>query len=489
MTVLLDRPALGSPLRTRLTRRVPPRLQLPLAVGLGTQAVLLLWWAAFYPGLTSYDSAVYVSQVTTDTWSSEHSVLYDALLWATLQLPGKLALLTLGQTVLTAATLAYTCVCLRALGCRGRWTAPIALLLAMVPQTGAFVVFIWKDVPFTLCSVLVFAASARLVARRAGPLDWWVLGVALLGLGLFRNNGPGVALVAGLALVAVVRGFRRRLLVLTLASVAVSLFGQLWLYPALGIRQPALSSVYSLNYHDLAVAYAGQPDLFSPADTAVMAQVAPLAAWAKGGANCYVSDQLVLGAGFDLTAATRVNDELMGLWTKALEQRPDLVLDARLCRGHIAWSPFPGPDDQHAGTWIPYALPAPPDLYGVAAPGTSMARNPYRFTLYNHPVWQPLHTAAEFWYNAFRVPQLDWLFYRGATWCYLGYAALLLYAGRRRMRSVYALAGVMIGFQLTVLAANPAPLYRYMVGPLFIGPFCLALLPAVRGPRARNTEV
>ncbi len=65
----------------------------------------------------------------------------------------------------------------------------------------------------------------------------------------------------------------------------------------------------------------------------------------------------------------------------------------------------------------------------------------------------------------------------------------MLYARRRHLPSVYALVGVMIGFQLTVLAANPAPLYRYMVGPLFIGPFCLALLPAARRRRARSAQV
>lgn len=136
-------------------------------MGVGVEAVLLLWWAAFYPGLTSYDSAMYVLQVTVGPWSSDHSVTYDALIWLLLHVPGKLALLTLAQTFATSATLAYTCVALRGLGCRGRWTAPIALLLAVAPPTGAFVVFIWKDVPFTLCSVVVFAASARLIALRA----------------------------------------------------------------------------------------------------------------------------------------------------------------------------------------------------------------------------------------------------------------------------------------------------------------------------------
>jgi hypothetical protein len=43
-----------------------------------------------------------------------------------------------------------------------------------------------------------------------------------------------------------------------------------------------------------------------------------------------------------------------------------------------------------------------------------------------------------------------------------------------------ALAGVTLGVQLTVLAANPAPCFRYMAAPMFIGVLCLSLIPALR---------
>ncbi|MER5637072.1 hypothetical protein ABT095_08955 [Kitasatospora sp. NPDC002227] len=480
MTALLDSPTLQRSGLARHARRVPGRWRLPLAVGVGVQLVLLLWWAAFYPGLTSYDSAAYVNQVTTGYWSSEHSVLYNVLVWLALHVPGKLAVLTLAQTVLTSVTLAYTCVALRALGARARWLVPIALLVAAAPPSGAFVVYIWKDVPFTLCSVLTFAASVRLVARKAGRLDWWVLALSMTGMGLFRNNGLGVALIAGVALVLALRGRRLVLTVITLFAVGFSLLCQLVLYPAMGIKQPAASSVYSLNYHDVAVAYAHQPDLFTDADRAVLAQVSPLEQWTNGGNNCYVSDQLVLAWNFDRNAAERVNTQLMDMWTRVLKERPDLIMQARICRGHIAWSPFPGPADKRGYTWIADPAPTPENLYLLAAPGTPMASNPARFALYSHPVSYKLRHAAQFWYNLAKTPQLDWLLFRGVTWCYIGYAALFLYAKRRNLRAVYALGGVLIGFQLTVLAANPAPLYRYMVGPFFIAPFLLTLIPASR---------
>ncbi|GAA1160511.1 hypothetical protein F4556_004341 [Kitasatospora gansuensis] len=484
-------PTLAPPRRpaTQLTgraRRLPPELRLPVTVFAGTELVLLLWWAACYPALTSYDSAAYVTTAVSAVWSSDHSVAYDALVWLALRTPGRIAALTLAQTVATAGALAYTCVALRGLGVRGRRSGTVAVLLAIAPPTGAFVVFLWKDVPFTLCALLVFAASARLLARTAARADWLVLAAALTGLGLFRNNGLGVALVAGLALTLGLAGRRAVLALLTAAAVGFSLLCQLVLYPAAGIVPPRVSSVHSLHYHDIAVAYAAQPTVLTAADLALLAQVAPVGEWARAGANCWVSDQLFTSA-FDRAAADRLNARLIDIWQRLLTERPDLVAGARICRGHIAWAPFPGPVAQQAFTWVGRPGPTPADLYGLAAPGTPLAEHPARFALYSRPRSQLLQAGARFWYHLARTPQLDWLLFRGATWCYLGYAAVLLFARGRRMRSAHLLAGVLIGFQLTVLAANPAPLYRYMVGPLFVAPFCLTLLTARRSLTRRQS--
>src|SRR5690349_15239839 len=72
-----------------------------------TQGVLLFWWVAFYPGLASYDSVMYVWQVSTGNWTTQHSTVYNGLLWLSLRATGGYAPLTLAQTVALAAGLAY----------------------------------------------------------------------------------------------------------------------------------------------------------------------------------------------------------------------------------------------------------------------------------------------------------------------------------------------------------------------------------------------
>ncbi|MFC9529597.1 hypothetical protein [Streptomyces sp. NPDC056975] len=466
-----------------LWSRVPQELRLPLAVFLSCQACYLLWWAAFYPGLMSVDSVAYTWQVTTGHWRSDHSVLYNALVWLTLNITGDLSALTLLQTIAMSAVLGLTCASLRTLGVRGRWSAPVAVVCAAAPPLGSFVVFVWKDVPFTICAVLVFAVSAQLLGRRLhGTWNGRVHGserlllcTGLLGVDLFRNNGFPMSVIASLALLLALPGARRLIAGLAASATALTLLLMLVVYPAAGVEQPSKSFVYNLHYADLAVAYAQAPGLFTPADLRLMARVAPLSTWRGAGTNCYVSDVLYYNPSLNRTVADRLSEPLVRLWWRVLRTAPEQIFGARLCRAHIAWAVFPGPRDKSARTWT-YGTSIPADLWGFRP----IQDSPYRPVLKARPLSQALNHAATFGRSAFRVPQLEWLFWRGATWCYATYALVALLARARRCRPLLALTGVTLGVQLTVLAANPAPCFRYMAAPMFIGVLCLSLIPALR---------
>ncbi|WMX47111.1 hypothetical protein RGF97_22985 [Streptomyces roseicoloratus] len=147
--------------------RIPEKRRLPFAVFATTQVLFLLWWAAFFPGALSYDSITYVWHVTTDNWMSNHSVVYDSLVWLSLNTTGDLWILTLAQTVAMSATLAYCAGTLRKWGVRQRWAAVAACVPALLPPTAVFVIFVWKDVPFVIGSILAFGAAAGW--RHGGP--------------------------------------------------------------------------------------------------------------------------------------------------------------------------------------------------------------------------------------------------------------------------------------------------------------------------------
>jgi len=466
-----------------LGSRLPPALRLSLAVFLSCQACYLLWWAAFYPGLMSVDSVVYTWQVTTDHWRSDHSVLYNSLVWLTLNTTGDFSALTLLQTIAISAVLAYACASLRTLGVRGRWSASAAVACAAAPPLGSFTVFVWKDVPFTICAVLVFAVSVQLLVRRShgawnGRLrrsELLLLCTGFLGVDLFRNNGFPVSVIASLALLLALPGARHLIAGPATATTTLTLLLMLVVCPAVGIEQPSKTFVYNLHYADLAVTYAHAPGLFTPDDLRLMARVAPLSTWHSAGTNCYVSDVLYYNPSLNRTAADRLAEPLVQLWWRTLRKSPQQVFGARLCRAHIAWAVFPGPQDKGARTWT-YGTSIPADLWGFRP----VQDNPYRPVLKARPLSQALNHAATFGRSAFRVPELEWLFWRGATWCYATYALVSLLTRARRCRPLFALAGVTLGVQLTVVAANPAPCFRYMAAPMFIGVLCLSLIPALR---------
>ncbi|GAA2744774.1 DUF6020 family protein [Kitasatospora cinereorecta] len=474
--------------------RAPSRLRVPLIVAAICQLVWTLWWLAAYPAFLGPDSVAAVERVTgAGTWTADHAAGYDALVLVALRLTGGVAAVTLLQTVAMSVALAYAVSALARLGARARWTVPAAVALAVLPPTGTFVVFLWREVPFAVCAVLLFAASARLLARRAeGTLasegrgrriDLVVLFVALVGLGVFRVGGYGVVAVTALLLLFLLPGVRGRIVLLTAAALAVPLLLNPWGYQALlGLPRPGPgTSAHTLEYADVAVAYHRDPGLFSERDRAVLAEVAPLGTWDTAGDHCFSAAALTgAGTGWDADRAGDHGDDLLALWKRVALRQPDSLVGARICRGHLAWSAFSGPAARDGATVVP-GPEASADLFGATAPGGDLEGSRWAAALRPHPVVHQLRTAAVWLHTAFRAPQLDWLFWRGATWCYLGYGALLVYARRRRLpAAVPVLGAVPLGLQLTVLAAGSGPDFRAMSAALFIGPLLLTLVGAGR---------
>lgn len=451
---------------------VPERARLPLAVAAVCEAVLLLWWLAFYPGLMSFDSITYVWQVTTGHWRSDHAVAYDVLVWLSLQATGGLAVLTLLQTLALAASLGYVCHGLRTLGVRGRWAAAAPLAVVLVPSTGTFGVFVWKDSAYAVAAVLAFGACAHLAARQRPVLHWWLLAAAMTGLSVFRNNAYPAVVASGLVLLVAMPRWWRRIAAAAVVPTALALGLNFAVYPAIGVQEPRTSSYYAFNYADIAVAYHRAPHSFPRPDLVVMAQVAPLGHWSAGGANCAWVDPL-MAAPFDRSAAERLNGRLLDVWTHVLAKRPDLMLSAHLCRGRIAWA-LPG---KGHGIFVqPPFIPA--DRFGYARPGGLMEHSRFLPALRADPPSATLRRVGVWAYTVARTPELTWLLWAGSLWCWATYLIVLRLVRRRPLRAAIALAATTAGLQVAVLVATPAGLFRYMAAPVLLGMLALPLLTA-----------
>ena len=475
--------------------RIPVPLRFPLMVYAVLQVIYLLWWAAFYPGLMSYDSITYVREVTEHHWSSDHSVLYDALVWLSLKGTGDLWLLTLLQAIAVSAVLAYTCVALRDLGVRARWSFAAAVVLAVLPSTGTFTVFVWKDSAFAISVLLAFAALIRLTVRVVRGRDrlrerwfYWQLGLlelGFIGIALFRNSSITVVLVALPVMLLALRSMRIWITAMAVATTVLYLGMNFVVYPHLGILKPNVTSYYAFNYADIAVAYHDDPKSFTPADRAVMEKVSPLATWGGRAGNCWNVDWTMHA--LDRPALAAENTELMDLWWRVVGRTPNLVAQGHLCRSQIAWGIFGGPKNLAGNTQIadPYITA---DLFHQAAPGRAMEHSRYLPVLRTRPLSDPLHAAAEWFYRFSETPQTQWLVWRGAIWAYLSYLSvgLLAYRWRRQARRLFVIAGMALGVQLSVVIANPSPMTRYTLPITMVGIMTVPLLGLLRRPAPQS---
>ncbi|MFI7618520.1 hypothetical protein ACIBP6_45590 [Nonomuraea terrae] len=454
------------------------RPRAPLATFLIIQAVLGCWWAAFYPGLFSRDSVLYLSHTVAGPWVSDHSVVYDALLWLSFTGTGDLGAVTFLQTTAMAGALTYLAQSLQALGAPRLLTTAVAVLMPLAPPVGAFTVTLWKDVPFTICAVAAAGVCARIAARRAvtGPA---LLGLAasLAALGLFRANGFLVAGVAVLGLMAVVRTARVRLLVAGGLAAALPLVLSTMVFPRFGITPASNTYVYHTAYGDIAVAYRQHPELFTDRDRALMESVAPLTRWREGG-TCYTVNPLIWRRDFSWTQADARAGELLSLWRRLLVSDPATIVSARLCRGSIAWRPVQDEAAVGGGT---YRLSLRPNADTYVGPG-KVADFPGRSVYSLRPLSMGLNDLADRWLTSALAPRHDWALWRGASWAYLCYVSVALAAWALRNRYALAVAAVVAGQQLAVLANISAQDFRYMAAPILVG---VLLVPLLLGSVAR----
>jgi hypothetical protein len=452
-----------------------------------TQAVLLFWWVAFYPGTLSFDSVAYVWQVSTSNWTTQHSVLYNGLVWLSLRATGQLALLTLAQTVALAAGLAYAVVGLRRIGAPGRWVLVAAVVAVCVPMVGTFVVYVSKDVPFAITQVWLVGTVARMLANRLNVHRglFITLLAELVLLGLFRQNGFAVIAVTGVVLALVLAGHRLRVLVCAGAAIAVGGLANLVVYPALGVRSAGPELILGPAYSDIAVAYAQRPNDFTRPELSLMQKVAPLSYW-RSTANCYNADSTVRYSdpSFSIDASRAHAGELAQLWVRLVKRMPDEITSIRLCRGSIGWNPFPGPAQ---GRTVKVPIAGVTTYFGF--PLSRLDASPYKGAIRLGPLSPAAHQVAVWLRKLSDTRQFEWFAWRGATWCYLAYLSLILYSRRRRDLAVLGLGAVILANQLTVVLNNPSQLVRYMAGPLILGilllPLAFARLRPVAQPAAQ----
>jgi hypothetical protein len=407
---------------------------------------LLAWWLGWFPGFVSFDVIAQLEQAASNSYFNQHPAIHTLLLdvsWNLLGSPGYLGLVQVGVLTLLLVVIARRLVRIGV----SFWLAVGAVwFVAALPAVGATTVALWKDIPFSLGFLWVFAELLLLAhegtaawARRWTPLR---MGLALAVMWLFRHNG-----FLTVVPVLVVLGFVvRRRLIPAVAMLAVCLLAVSGLlYRILGVNTEAIEPA-GVFIADVAAVVINQPEVFDELDLAYIERIAPLEVW-RAAYQCDNSTPLVTHPQFHEEIVTGDPAGFRRVIWKAVTRAPTVIAGHRICVGSFLFVP---------GTREGGFLHRPP--YDVHPNNLGIARDPLSGRAFR------LTEAIYVWAEADSRLWFTWSPALPIVAALSGYGVVILRRAWRR----WALPGlVLVVHTLNVVATSPAHEVRYAF-PLYL---------------------
>lgn len=443
------------------------------------------WLLIVFPGVYGCDSAYQVAQMISDNVpvTTHHPPLHTFILGGLVKVgmglfgskTAGLAIYSILQMLVMAASCAFCCCTLRFDLKTGRWIARLsAAFFGLFPLCAIFSMSATKDVLFS-CAVLVaicLLARTALAKERAN-VPWrstCALAAVLLAALLLRNNMLPALVLSAPLLILLVKGARRKAVV---SSLSIAIVGCLVttsvLYPALGVERGRLQGeMYSVPLSQLARTVNAENANLTPEEEEWIKEVIPL--WDEYDAR--IADKAK--ASFDKEAFEDDLLENIGIYLRIGAKNPGEFTNQFLDMTAGYW--FPGKVFRDRAAYHPYILWdetygigfEPPedrdDFMWIDRASLFPALDEIMAKVIYHCGWQ-------------YVPVVSLLFSPGfILWCWLFVCAFLIY--RRRCTSFVPLL-IPLMIELTnMLGPLVQPRYAFI---LFLG---LPLLVGVLFSRA-----
>lgn len=154
--------------------------------------ILLIWFAAYYPGSFSVDSINQYGQALSGTYDDWHPFLHTLIFFTIpLKLTGHVASIVLFQIIYFAGVLAYFDISIsRYFGIKAALIANAYIILN--PYTGGIATYPWKDVGFSIMALLIGVCVFNIYYSKGlwlrKPWNVRVLAAALVLCTIFRHN-------------------------------------------------------------------------------------------------------------------------------------------------------------------------------------------------------------------------------------------------------------------------------------------------------------
>jgi hypothetical protein len=424
-------------------------------------AVYSTYLAAFFPAVMSYDSVNQWHQMATFSFNDRHPPLYALTMWLLTRLWFSPAAVAAFQIALQALAVCFALLTLARLGASKTLLWSLALFFALFPVYGIYSVILWKDVPYSVCLLLLTVMLLRVLSSGGAALDSRLfqagLGVILALIALLRHDGVLPYAGATVALLVLVWKRPRRLLSVLVVSLGLILLVRFPVYSGLNVLRVEGSILTGKLYLFQIAAVVVSGGSITSRELEIIEEILPLEV-IKEHYTPYTSDTLLLARGTKLEWLKREGrkQELFRLWLELVRRNPAVIAHQISRNRSILWRVVEFPDAYTASYW----LSIDPNMDGLSM--SPIHRGWHEFL--KNGILGPLGMKREF----------NWLFFRPALFLYLALFAVSIVAFR-----IGSVKGLLLIVPLAMSTATfvllcPVQDTRYFYAAFLIAPFLLA---------------
>lgn len=428
---------------------------------------LIVWGIAlltYWPGITTQDSMSHWDQIHTGIYNDWHSVFYSVCMWLLTRIVDFPAIVSGVQIITLSLAVAWGLGELQNWRVLSKYLWLIAFLQAFALQNMLTVIALWKDIPYSICLLIIFIQSMKVIRTNGKWLQQKnnLLGVilSLSGLLLFRKNGLFVFLGTLVLWLILYRNNWKRIATVTIITLILTQGFTILSTNLLNVTINSGKGTSILLHH--IVAHVDNKTPMSEEQLEHLDKILPLELWEY---DCGVVNTVIWHDDVDYPYYASSLDKTTEIFFDTLKKDPMVNIRHQICASELIWRLRP----------ISYTFAHAFDHHGEKDQYFWVHHDQYGFTEasllpdLNHKIMQ------YYFMTENEESLLYILTWRPAFYLYLSLLSIGLMAWKHRSW-IYTLIAVPILLQSgTLLLINLAQDFRYQFGVVLIGIFCLGL--------------
>ncbi len=299
-------------------------------------AVWGIYLLTFFPAVMTPDSIRQWGQVISGQFNDALPVVHTLLVILLTRLWFSPAVVIVFQIIALALTVAWGIHLLEDQGLP-RWAGwGLALVFALSPVNGNMVVSLWKDIPYSICLLLLSLMILKAIFSKGTWLgerfSWLWLTLVGLGISLFRLNGLPVPILSLIVLAIVYRNQWKRVLLSVGVIAGTWLLIQGPIYTLLKVDRNAGFKQQVFIHHIAAHIATGSP--LTPAESDLASGILPLDQWSY---DCCTNIPIWTQPAYSEPRFTEKAADIQSLFADLAVKEPGVELQHLVCVSSLVW--------------------------------------------------------------------------------------------------------------------------------------------------------